>query len=187
MSDASFASPSIPVHLADYPTMGGLVVPFITMRHRNGKAALGLVDASRLELCLRDRLCGVCGKKMRSKMVFLMRRIDLRRKCSNEAGLCPPCAAYTQTACPMIAGNMVHYRASMSAFVGRRCGDSACPCVAGMLPEKQSARLGAPADAWYALWTMRYQLVQDDTGRLAAGFAGLRVLALREIRPQAQG
>ena len=58
MSEYVFTAPSIPVHLAQFPTIGGLVVPFVTLQHRNGKAALGLVDASRVESCLCEQRCG---------------------------------------------------------------------------------------------------------------------------------
>lgn len=87
MPTEPFEPPPIPVHLSQFPTVGGLVIPFITLQHRNGKAALGLVDAGRMELCLREKRCGVCGTVIASRMVFFMRRVDLDRKCSIE----PPC------------------------------------------------------------------------------------------------
>ena len=179
-----FEPPPIPIHLASFPTVGGLVVPFITLQHRNGKAALGVVDGSRTELCLRKRRCGVCGQIMTGRMVFLMRRSDLDRGCSVEPGLCPPCAAYTRKACPMVSGYMAYYRESVSPFASRTCGDPACPCAAWAPPDDASARLGTPADAWFALWTMQYQLTRDSDGRLVAGFTGLHVLAIREITEQ---
>jgi len=182
MPTEPFEPPPIPVHLAEYLTIGGLVVPFITLQHRDGKAALGLVDSERLERCLREQRCSVCGQIITGRIVFLMRRLDLARKCSVEPGLCPPCAAYSQKACPMIGGYMEHYRKSVPSFVERRCGDSACSCNRWLPPDESSARLGASAEQWYALWTMQYQLIHDSDGRLAAGFAGLRVLAIREIK-----
>ena len=187
MPDTPFTPPPIPVHLAQFPTIGGLVVPFITLQHRNGRAALGVVDARRVELCLHERRCGVCAQVLTNRMVFLMRQSDLHRKCSVEPGLCPPCAAYTQVACPMISGYMARYRESVSPFMRRRCDDPACLCVAWSSPETSSARLGATAEQWYALWTQRYQLIHDDDGHLAASFAGQRVLAIREIRQQPTG
>jgi len=163
------------------------VVPFITLQHHDGKAALGLVNSDLVERCLRQRRCSVCGKVIASRMVFLMRQFDLARKCSAEPALCPPCAAYSQIACPMVAGYMEHYRKSVTPFVERQCDDPACVCRAWTAPEGSSARLGAPAEQWYALWTMRYRLIRDSDGRLAAGFTGLRVLALREVgRPRMQ-
>ena len=181
MPSPSFEPPPIPAYLAQFPTNGGLVIPFITLQHRNGKAALGLVDASRMELCLREKRCGVCGSVITGRMVFLMRRIDLDRKCSTEPALCPPCAAYTQEACPMIAGYMAHYQRSVSSFPTRNCGDPACRCSLWAAPEGKAIRLGALADQWFALWTLQYRLIRDDAGRPAASFAGLRVLRIREI------
>lgn len=157
-------------------------MPFITLRHRGGgQAALGYVDGALVDRCLRGRLCGVCGLPAPGKMVFLMRARDLARKFSNEPGLCPPCAAYTLRACPMVGGFMQRYANSVNPFVTRRCGDELCPCRQWSAPVGPSARLGAPADPWYALWTRQYRLGRDPDGRLAAGFAGLRVLALREV------
>jgi hypothetical protein len=181
MPSESFDAPSIPAHLLQFPTSGGLVIPFITLQHRNGKAALGLVDARRMELCLRERRCSVCGSVVTGRMVFFMRQVDLQRKCSNEPALCPPCSAYTQKACPMIAGRMAHYQRSVSSFPTRICGDPACECALWAPPDKSSSRLGGQAEQWYALWTLQYNLIRDTDGRLAAGFASLRVLRIREI------
>jgi hypothetical protein len=182
MPTEPFEPPPIPVHLSQFPTVGGLVIPFITLQHRNGKAALGLVDAGRMELCLREKRCGVCGTVIASRMVFFMRRVDPDRKCSVEPALYPPCASYTQKSCPMIAGHMAHYRTSVSSFTGRTCGDADCPCALWAPPDTSSSRLGATAEQWYARWTLQYELVRDDAGRLAASFAGLRVLRIREIK-----
>ena len=181
MPGSPFIPPPIPMHLAQFPTSGGLVIPFITLQHRNGKAALGLVDAHRVELCLRERRCSVCGSVVAERMVFLLRRIDLARKCSTEPALCPPCAAYTQQACPMVTGHMARYQASVSPFAARTCGDPQCPCALWAPPDDKTARLGAPADQWFALWTLQYSLIRDDAGRLAASFAGRKVLGIREI------
>jgi hypothetical protein len=185
MPDELFTPPPIPVHLADFPTIGGLVIPFTTLKHQNGKAALGLVRIDLQEQCLRERRCGVCGQLVPDRMVFFMRPADLARKCSVEPGLCPPCAAYTQKACPMVSGFMAHYRLSVAPFVERRCGDPECTCQVWLPPDDRSSRLGAEAEPWYLLWTLQYRLIRDPEGRTAADFTGLRVLALREIKRQA--
>lgn len=183
MASDSFGVPSVPVHLANFPTVGGLVVPYITLRHRNGAAALGLVDYSRMVRCFQEQRCGVCGEVVTGKMVFLVRAIDLDRGMSSEPGLCPPCAAYTLAACPMLAGQMAHYRRSRPAFIRRPCGDPACECrLWETTPEAN--RYGAEAEPWHVLWTTQYRLVRDERGRLAAGFKGLRVLRIRAVSPQ---
>lgn len=118
---------------------------------------------------------------MTDSIVFLMREADLIRKCSVEPGLCPPCAVYSQNACPMLSGHMAHYRASISQFATRRCDDPGCRCWAWLAPDGQPARLGAQAESWYALWTKQYQMTKTPEGHLAASFAGLQVLTLRKI------
>jgi hypothetical protein len=177
-----FTPPPIPVHLAEFPTIGGLVVPYTTLRHRNGNAALGLVDGVRVEHCLHEQRCGVCAGVISGRMVFLVRAVDLVRKCSTEPALCPPCAAYTIKACPMVRGFMEHYRKTVPSFVSRQCGDERCPCWAWAPPNPSTARYGDTADKWYALWTLQYQVNHDQDGRLVADFTGLRVLALKEVR-----
>jgi hypothetical protein len=129
--------PPVPVHLSGCPTEGGLVVPYISLRHADGKAALGLVDAGRIATCLRERRCGVCGQVMPDRMVFLMRQRDLDRNCSSEPGR------------------------------ARRA------------PEP--ARYGAPAEPWFRLWTRAYRIVRPPEGGIAAGFDGVRVLAVRPV------
>lgn len=181
MAHDSFGVPPIPVHLTDFPTVGGLVVPYITLRHRNGTAALGLVDYSRMVHCFSEHRCGVCSEVVTDRMVFLMREWDLARQQSSEPGLCPPCAAYTLAACPMLAGNMARYRQSVPTFIRRQCGDPECQC-SQWISTPESNRYGAAREQWFALWTTEYRLVRDEKGRLAAGFKGLRVLAIREVK-----
>jgi hypothetical protein len=184
LSQDSFGAPPIPVHLAQFPVVGGLVVPYITLRHRNGAAALGLVDYNRTVRCFTERRCGVCGGIVAGRMVFLMRSFDLTRKLSSEPGLCPPCAAYAIAACPMLTGQMAHYRQSRPTFIRRRCDDPECEC-SQWISTPEPNRYGAAAERWLALWTTQYRLVHDARGRLAAGFAGVRVLSIREIRQPA--
>jgi hypothetical protein len=177
----SFGVPPIPVHLAQLPTVGGLVVPYITLRHRNGAAALGLVDYSRMVRCFEGHRCGVCAETVSNRMVFLMRSLDLIRSRSAEPGLCPPCAAYTMMACPMVASRMAHYRRSQPTFMSRQCGDPECSCSQWTsTPEPQ--RYGHAAEQWFALWTTEYRLTRGTHGRLEADFTGMRVLRVREVR-----
>ena len=177
-----FTAPPVPVHLAGFPTAGGLVVPYVTLRHRGGKAALGLVRADLTEQCLRERRCGVCANPLEDKMVLFVRGSDLARDCTVEPATCPRCAAYTRRACPMIGGFMPHYRKNTSLLAIRRCGDALCTCRAWSAPSETANRPGAPAEGWYAFWTRGYRLVRDPEGRPAAGFAGIRPLALRPVQ-----
>jgi hypothetical protein len=129
MPEGTFIPPPIPVRLAQFPTVGGLVVPFTTLRHHDGKAGFGLVDSIRNQRCLHEQRCSVCGQVIGGRMIFFMRAIDLARKCSTEPAACPPCAAYTQKACPMVSGYLEHYRQAIAPFITRRCDDESCPLL----------------------------------------------------------
>jgi hypothetical protein len=100
------AVPPVPAWLAHRPTIGGLVVPFITPRTDDGRHLFGGVDPHRQRRCLTGRLCGVCGRALveqpGDRLILLMRLSDLPHQRTSEPALDPVCAAYTQTACPMV-------------------------------------------------------------------------------------
>jgi hypothetical protein len=161
--------PPIPASLHHLPTVGGLVVPWITPRTADGRHLLGSIDHNRMKQALLRRLCGVCGHQLGDRVVLLMRVSDLRRRCTNEPPLHPHCAAYTISACPMVGGRRAHYRSSPPRL------DSA------MLPAPDAAiRQGAPADPWFAVWLADYRVVIVH-GDLAASYADTRLLRIRPI------
>ena len=164
----------IPVRLARRPTVGGLVVPFITPRTDDGRYLFGGVDPLRQRRCLTGRLCSVCGRPLSEqpgdRLILLMRLSDLPQRTTSEPALDPVCAAYTQAACPMVAGQLTHYRATPM-----RLGPGMAPAA------DQAARLGAPAESWFAVWLTHYEVVVDPrNGQPAASYTGIRP---RRIRP----
>lgn len=138
----------IPAALAHLPVVGGLVVPWVTPRTADGRFLIGAVDAAKTRAAIHRRLCGVCGRALDGRLVLLVRESDLPRCASTEPGLHPHCAAYTTMACPMVAGRRSHYRAN-----AHKIGEDA---VHGADIDD---RLGAPADAWHAVWLTRYDVV----------------------------
>jgi hypothetical protein len=50
------------------------------------------------------------------------------------------------------------------------------------MPTPEPNRYGAAAERWFALWTTQYRLERDERGRAAAGFAGVGVPKVREVR-----
>ena len=163
--------PPIPLSLAHLPVAAGLAVPWITPRTPDGRYLFGVIEAGRQRACLRDRRCQVCGRALTRPMVLLVRKSDLSRRCISEPPACPPCAAYTIRACPMVSGRLAHYRATLRDLGG----------IADAAPDVP-ARLGAPAEIWYAVWLARYDVIVDPaTGNLAASFAHTRPLRVRRI------
>ncbi len=166
--------PPIPVRLAHRPTIGGLVVPYITPHTDDGRYLFGGVDPHRQWQCLNRRLCSVCGRALieqpSDRLILLMRLSDLPQQRTSEPALDPVCAAYTQAACPMVAGRLTHYRSTPM-----RLGPGMAPAA------DQAARLGAPAEPWFAVWLTGYHLEVDPrNGQPAASYTGIRP---RRIRP----
>jgi hypothetical protein len=157
--------PAIPMWLAHLPTVGGLVVPWITSRDARGRHQFGTVDHERMNLCLRQRLCGVCGRELDDRLVLLMRLSDLTSQCTNEPALHPQCAAYASGACPMVAGRLDRYRTTVEQ--DHEGAESAI-------------RSGAPAEPWFAVWLRGYEVVLHH-GHLAASHRGQQPLRIRPI------
>jgi len=170
---ASGSVPPVPVRLAHRPTVAGLVVPYVTPQAADGRFLFGVLDPRRLAHCLTNYLCQVCGTRLERPLVLLMRRRDLPRRCVSEPALHPVCAAYTIRACPMVAGRMNHYR-STPASLGQHLAPAA----------DTAARLGQPAEVWYAVWLDGYHTIIDQINGLpAASFAGTRPRRIRRITP----
>ncbi len=146
--DSADSAPPIPTAMAHLPVLGGLVVPWVTPRTADGRYLLGAVDAAKTSTAIHRRLCGVCGRALGDRLVLLVRESDLARCASTEPGLHPHCAAYTIAACPMVAGRRSHYRASAHKIDA--------DAVHGADSDR---RLGAPAEAWHAVWLIRYDVV----------------------------
>lgn len=166
------ALPPIPTSLQHLPTLGGLVVPWITARTADGRFLFGAIDCDRMGRALLNRWCGVCGQPLVHRAVLMLRLSDLPRQCTSEPALHPWCADYSSKACPMIAGRVDHYRASAPRLD----------------PTMQSApdtaaRSGSAAEPWFAVWIARYHVIVDH-GNLAASYAGIPPLRIRPITAQ---
>ncbi len=177
----------IPVSCVQRPTVGGLVVPYISPRRTDdGRPVFGAAVAQLVAHCIEQRRCGVCGGRLPDRFVVLVRDSDLAPAAagalaavlgirqtrqpggfSAEPALDPQCAAYTTTACPMVSGRMRHYRAGVRDYG---------PGVE--LAADQPQRQGRPADRWYAVWITDYQVQRGDDGAVR----GLSWTAAEELR-----
>ncbi|MEH1166423.1 hypothetical protein V6V47_13645 [Micromonospora sp. CPCC 205539] len=165
-------TPDIPVHLVDRPRAGGLVVPWITPATAGGGLYLfGTIDGLSQYRCVTRRLCQVCGRRLGERAVLFARESDLLHQCAAEPAVCPPCAAYSRRACPMLAGRRHQYRAGNH------------PALAGTpMTASQVLRQAAPAEPWYAVWIRDYDVVDHPAqpGTLAASW---QRIPPRRIRP----
>jgi hypothetical protein len=166
--------PPIPVQLAHRPVVAGLVVPYLTPRAADdGRFLFGAIDPRKLAHCLTGRLCQICGLPLGRPMVLQLRQRDLPRQCVSEPPSHPVCANYTTQACPMIAGRMDHHRSTLMRL----------DHTMAHAPDA-AARLGQPAEVWYAVWLDTYRPIIDPiNGMPAASYAGIPPRRIRRITP----
>jgi len=166
------ATPDIPAHLAGRPRSGGLVVPWITPAAPGGRYLFGTVTGLVQYQCLLRRLCQVCGWRLGARAVLFARESDLVHQCTAEPAVCPPCAAYSRRACPMLAGRRHQYRASDH------------PALAGLpaAPDRL-LRQAAPAEPWYAVWIRSFDVIDHPAqpGTLAASWQRMPPLRVRPL------
>lgn len=162
------AVPPIPLPLIDRPTIGGLVVPWLTGRAPDGRYRFGTIDANKHALAIKGRHCQTCGHLLGDKIVFAMRDSDIKRFISPEPGMHPVCAHYSANACPMLAGRMEHYRTT-SATAGL--------AELGVISfgDPGNLRAGSPSQPWNLVWASGYQPIIDPaTGQPAAQLLRVR-------------
>ncbi|MFD4407722.1 hypothetical protein ACFWPH_33655 [Nocardia sp. NPDC058499] len=189
-SDASAEGPDlIPHRLASAPTAQGMVVPFVTLAHRDrSRPVWGQLDATRLRAALVERLCQICGDPLDDPVVVYVRPADFLRGIAVEPATHRACGAYSTRACPMLAGRIHRYNpVTRDRFA--RCQDPACTCrywTRGEPEPAETPREGQPADAWYEveIALADYRLADDpDTARSSAGVGiDLRHPTFRRIR-----
>lgn len=163
------AVPPIPLWLARRPVVAGLAVPWITRRGLDGRYLFGALDPRRQQHAIFHGRCQVCGRALGDRRILLMRLDDLTHQRTTEPALDPVCAAYTTAACPMVAGQMRHYRSTPPSL------------GYGISATVDTTRLGARAEAWFAVWLNRYTPITDEGGKPFASYAGIRPLRIRPI------
>lgn len=164
--------PPIPVHLVALPSVGGLVVPRITPRARSGQYLFGNLSDVAQRRFLLARRCQICGSALPRPAVLFARTSDLLLMCTSEPATCPPCAHYSALACPMLNGQLRHYRAGPH------------PALTGQPPTNQQlARQGAPAESWYAIWVRSYTVIDHPvrSGTFAASWREDQPLRVRPV------
>lgn len=179
----------IPIRLAGRPTSGGLVVPYISVEHRDGRATFGAVHASRVDACLRGRGCQTCGQPLEAKVVVFARPRDLARAYVVEPAMHPECAAYSAKVCPMVNGSLARYRSTPRHLAGQPCDLAGCECAGWVSADDQNARSAAEAEPWFAVWLRLrdYRPVKDREGvLLGIALSGFQPLTVRPLNDQAR-
>lgn len=176
-------TPPIPARLAGRPTVGGLVVPYISIHHADGYV-LGAVHNSRRDECVYDTLCQIDGEPLGARIVLHTRPKDHEAGYTAEPGMHPECAAYSALACPMTNGSMSHYRRKPHSLAGLSCDEPGCECGGWVEAADNQHRAGAPAEPWSAVWIRHadYRIaVGPDRTILGVALTGFTPLRVRPI------
>ncbi|WP_435591877.1 hypothetical protein [Nocardia sp. bgisy118] len=188
----------IPHRLAAAPSAHGMVVPFVTLAHRDRtRPVWGKLDPNRLRETLHRKLCQICGDPLTDRVVLYIRPSDYLRGLTPEPGVHPECGLYSKQACPMLAGRVDRYNPHPPEQL-TRCDDPVCDCRRWMAPEpdpRDGRREGQPAEAWYEAWLhlRDYVIVTDPGNDTAAPAVGVdlrpssRIRRLRKVRDAAPG
>ncbi|APE37104.1 hypothetical protein BOX37_27825 [Nocardia mangyaensis] len=181
--------------MAHAPVSAGLVVPYITLAHRDRTRPIwGRIDAQRRGEVLHNKRCQVCGEPLDATLVLMIRPSDYQRGVAVEPALHPECAWYSRRACVMLAGHVDRYNPCGGSPLNR-CADPRCRCRFWTSTEDNDAtqgREGKPAEAWYEAWIRFddyrvFTVPADESGPAATGIALRRVplLRLRKVRDPA--
>jgi hypothetical protein len=86
----------------------GLPIPYATLRV-DGRPDFRTLDLERVERCIQDRLCGVCGRTLDYWIAFIGGPACERNRLFRDPAMHPQCADYAARACPFISGARTKY------------------------------------------------------------------------------
>jgi hypothetical protein len=176
-------TPPIPARLVNRPTVGGLVVPWISVSDGTHHA-LGQVHHNRAAICFRDHLCQLDGEPLVGRRVVLVTGAQLELRYSNEPALHPECAAYSIAACAVLNGSQAQYRhAGIPDRVG--CNKPGCDC-GGWVKNDHASMAGLPVGDWFAVWLPNYEVAVTDEGKVhGLAWRTFEPLRVRPVRREA--
>jgi hypothetical protein len=184
-------APPIPASCAYNPTTrDGLVVPWVNVRLADGGVDFRVRHRAREVQCWHERLCQVCGDRLRHPALLLGPAKSLQRLVFDEPALHAECARYTAAACSMIRGDMTHYASGRPVSHGKRgerCPVPGCGCE-GWVPGDVAGRAGDPAEAWFAVWVRGYSVALHPSGDVSGGVVDPdEVLRVRQLGNPGEG
>lgn len=188
---------AIPARLESRPLQGGLVVPWVSVQLADGTYDLGNMHNTRASICFLQSRCQIDGELVAPQpLVFFVSETCLDDMTTQEPPTHPECAAYSRRACPMVAGQMKHYRSTPSRAhgpAGGTCFKPGCDCGGWVpTPGQGESNAGQPALRWFMVWCRDFAITVPDekTGeRLAAGALptgvsiGAKILSPLKVRP----
>lgn len=177
----------VPARLADRPTVGGLVIPWITVTLADGSPDWRACIRHRVNQCISDRRCQLDGQRIPGIAVFFaaddqMPAAPGQPIVTDVPPVHPECWSYAAQACPMLAGRASTYaERPRRAATSRQnvCTEPGCDCGGWIsVDPRGEAMAGREVGTWYAVWATDWAMTPDRSGGLFAVVA-----APRRIRP----
>jgi hypothetical protein len=98
----------IPAFLSHLPKWGEYPVPFVQM-WLDGKPDFRIVDPNRIERCVKERLCAICGHKLCESVYFIGGPAAKENHLFGDPGMHEKCAAFAARTCPFVSGRQDGY------------------------------------------------------------------------------
>jgi hypothetical protein len=95
----------IPDTAKDRPLYQDLLVPY-TVRWFDGIPDFKVSDEKAIFRCVRNRLCGLCGKKLGRYMTFIGGPLSMHNKLFTDPAMHRLCAEYALQVCPFLSGDI---------------------------------------------------------------------------------
>lgn len=92
----------IPRCLRQRPKYKGLPIPFTTFI-KDGVPDFKVLDIPNRNLCLRRRLCALCGQSLKDTIVFIGGENSIAQRTFVDPAMHEDCALYAAQACPFLA------------------------------------------------------------------------------------
>lgn len=189
----------VPFRLESRPRQGGLIVPWVSVSLADGTYDFGNMHNTRAGICFTQTRCQIDGDLIQPQpIVFFVSEPNLDDMTTTEPPVHPECAAYSRRACPMVAGQMKHYRRTPSRAygpAGGACPEPGCECGGWIpTPGQGDTNAGKPAERWFMVWCRDFAITVPDeaTGKLLAAGAiptgasiGAKILDPLKVRPVA--
>jgi hypothetical protein len=102
--------PTIPEAIRKLPRDArGYPIPFAQFRAPDGTPDFRVIDQQRVQRCIKDRLCGICGEVLNYWIVFIGGPACKASHLYADPPMHPGCAAFAAIACPFVAGTHTRY------------------------------------------------------------------------------
>ena len=105
---------NIPDYAKHRPLHKGMLVPFSVLWNA-GIPDFKAVDPTRVYDCVTRRLCGVCGKIIGRKGVFIGGPSSMRNLLFTDPAMHAECARYAYSVCPFLFGKITEMSENYSA------------------------------------------------------------------------